>query len=86
MGNARDKLILYRYYIQEQGKEQICQELGLVQRHFDRVAYRARERLRKIVETTAIDLRDGKPGKVRPELPEQQEPDAGSDTAGKKTC
>jgi hypothetical protein len=38
------------------------------------------------VETTAIDLRDGKPGKVRPELPEQQEPDAGSDTAGKKTC
>ncbi|MES2603848.1 MAG: sigma-70 family RNA polymerase sigma factor [Pseudomonadota bacterium] len=56
MNNARDKLVLYRYYIQEQSKEQICRELGLDHRHFDRVAHRARERLRKAVEDTAADL------------------------------
>lgn len=58
MSNARDKLILYRYYIQEQSKESICQELGLDHRHFDRVAHRARERLRKAVETSAVDLQE----------------------------
>lgn len=56
MSNARDKLVLYRYYIQEQSKEQICRDLGLDHRHFDRVAHRARERLRKAVEETAGDL------------------------------
>lgn len=56
MHNARDKLILYRYYIQEQSKEQICVELGLESRHFDRVAHRARERLRQAVNKIAGDL------------------------------
>lgn len=66
MGSARDKLILYRYYIQEQSKEQICRELGLDKRHFDRVAYRARERLRKQVEATASDLRNDNADKELP--------------------
>ncbi len=56
MSNARDRLILQRYYIQEQSKELICQELELDQRHFDKVAHRARERLRKAVEATAGEL------------------------------
>jgi RNA polymerase sigma-70 factor, ECF subfamily len=56
MNNPRDKLVLYRYYIQEQSKEQICSELGLEHRHFDRVAHRARERLRQVVERTAAEL------------------------------
>lgn len=55
--NARDRLILYRYYIQEQSKEQICRELSLDSRHFDRVAHRARDRLRVAVETNATDLK-----------------------------
>jgi RNA polymerase sigma-70 factor, ECF subfamily len=59
MNNPRDKLVLYRYYIQEQTKEQICSELGLEHRHFDRVAHRARERLRLAVERTAVDLQHG---------------------------
>jgi RNA polymerase sigma-70 factor (ECF subfamily) len=83
IGNARDKLILYRYYIQEQSKEQICEELGLDKRHFDRVAYRARERLRKKVEATASDLRDDNTGKGLATPPEQQEPDVGGDVTGK---
>jgi RNA polymerase sigma-70 factor (ECF subfamily) len=55
--NARDRLILYRYYIQEQSKEQICRELSLDSRHFDRVAHRARDRLRLAVEQHATDLK-----------------------------
>jgi RNA polymerase sigma-70 factor (ECF subfamily) len=85
MGNARDKLILYRYYIQEQGKEQICQELGLDKRHFDRVAHRARERLRKMVETTASDLRDDNDARLLTPMPEQQTPDTAGDVAGKES-
>lgn len=55
--NARDRLILYRYYIQEQSKEQICRELSLDSRHFDRVAHRARDRLRVAVDRHAADLK-----------------------------
>lgn len=83
MGNARDKLILYRYYIQEHGKEQICQELGLDKRHFDRVAHRARERLRKMVETTATDLRDDT--SMLSPVPEQLPVDTTGDVAGKES-
>lgn len=67
--NARDRLILYRYYIQEQSKEQICRELSLDSRHFDRVAHRARDRLRLAVEQHATELKtelelrsDSRPG------------------------
>lgn len=56
--NARDRLILYRYYIQEQSKEQICRELSLDSRHFDRVAHRARDRLRLAVDQHASDLKN----------------------------
>jgi RNA polymerase sigma-70 factor (ECF subfamily) len=45
---VRDRQVLYRFYIAEQDKEQICAELGLTSLHFNRVLFRARERYREL--------------------------------------
>jgi RNA polymerase sigma-70 factor (ECF subfamily) len=45
---VRDRQVLYRFYIAEQDKEQICGELGLTSLHFNRVLFRARERYREL--------------------------------------
>lgn len=47
--NTRDKEILYRYYIHEHDKEEICQHLDIDFRHFDKVISRARSRLRDAI-------------------------------------
>jgi len=47
---ARDREILYRFYLTEDDKEQICRDLGLSSLHFNRVLYRARERFRTLYE------------------------------------
>lgn len=44
---VRDREILYRFYIAEERKEEICRDLGLSSLHFNRVLYRARERFRE---------------------------------------
>jgi RNA polymerase sigma-70 factor (ECF subfamily) len=49
MSNSRDRKILYGYFIQEKEKEEICQELELSQRHFDRVLFRAKERFKELI-------------------------------------
>ena len=46
----RDREILFRHYIDEQSKPEICDALVLSDQHFDRVIYRARVRLRERVE------------------------------------
>lgn len=50
LSNERDRLIIKRFYLDEKEKAQICDELDLSHRHFDRVISRARERFRKLVE------------------------------------
>ena len=45
----RDREILFRFYIEEEEKDQICAELGLSADHFKRVLYRARRRFRKLL-------------------------------------
>ncbi len=49
MNNSRDRKVLYGYFIQEKEKEEICQELDLSQRHFDRVLFRAKQRFKELV-------------------------------------
>ena len=44
MRNERDIQILFRFYLAEEKKEQICADLGLSGPHFNRVLHRARER------------------------------------------
>ncbi|MBU2098790.1 MAG: RNA polymerase sigma factor [Gammaproteobacteria bacterium] len=51
LDNDRDRKILYRYYIDEQDKERICDELQLSHRHFDKVISRARTRFRELIDT-----------------------------------
>jgi len=50
---ARDREMLYRFYIAEDDKKQICSDLGLSSLHFNRVLHRARERFRELYEKIA---------------------------------
>lgn len=47
MNVERDRELLRRYYIHEQNKPIICEDLQLSNEHFDRVLHRARERLKQ---------------------------------------
>lgn len=51
LSNARDKELLYRFYILQQEKSAICTTLGLTTVHFDRVVSRARKRFRDLIES-----------------------------------
>lgn len=46
----RDKDLLYRYFVYGQSKNIICDELNLSAEHFDRVLYRARSRLKQVLQ------------------------------------
>lgn len=49
MDNSRDRALLYQYYIEEKDKTQICAELGLSHRHFDKVLFRAKQRFKELL-------------------------------------
>lgn len=46
----RDREILKRFYVREEDKESICSVLGVDSVHFNRVLYRARQRLKSVIE------------------------------------
>lgn len=46
----RDRQILYRFYIAEEDKSSICEDLDLDSLHFNRVLHRARQRYRQLYE------------------------------------
>lgn len=52
----RDRMLLMRFYLDGTDKQQLCRELGLSPKHFDRVLMRARSRLRTIIERRAPHL------------------------------
>jgi len=52
----RDRQLLMRFYLDGTDKEQLCHDLGLSPKHFDRVLMRARSRLRTIIERRAPHL------------------------------
>lgn len=54
----RDREILYRFYFQDQSKISICKKLKLSPEHFDRVLYRAKQRLKDLVDDN-INKSDG---------------------------
>lgn len=49
----RDRELLTRFYVYDQDKQEICRELGLESLHFNRVLFRAKNRLRKLLEESA---------------------------------
>lgn len=52
----RDRQLLFRFYVVEDDKEQICADLGLTSLHFNRVLHRARERYRELYEKALARL------------------------------
>ncbi|WP_416305962.1 RNA polymerase sigma factor [Neptunicella sp. SCSIO 80796] len=49
LNTKRDCQILQNYFIYEQDKKQICADLQLSAEHFDRVLFRARQRLKQLI-------------------------------------
>lgn len=58
MDSARDRLVLTRFYLEEEDKDSICRALGLTPLQFDKVLHRARGRLRKLLESQGLHSRD----------------------------
>ena len=55
---ARDREIIKRFYLDEEDKAEICHSMGLSALHFDRVIFRARQRLRSLLEAKGFDKAD----------------------------
>jgi RNA polymerase sigma-70 factor (ECF subfamily) len=55
---ARDREIVKRFYLDEEDKAEICRSLGLTPLHFDRVIFRARQRMRSLLEAKGFDKSD----------------------------
>ena len=47
----RDRELMFRFYVKEQEKKAICNELVLDTAHFDRVLYRAKQRFKALWES-----------------------------------
>ena len=46
---SRDRELLRRFYLHDEDKERICSDLDLSATHFDRVLYRAKQRMRELI-------------------------------------
>jgi RNA polymerase sigma-70 factor (ECF subfamily) len=51
---ARDREVLRRFYLQEQSRVEVCQSLEIDESHFHRVVFRARQRLRQLLEAAGV--------------------------------
>jgi len=51
---ARDREILRRFYLVDEDKHIICKDLAIDDIHFNRVVYRARKRLRDLMESARV--------------------------------
>ena len=54
----RDREIVRRFYLDEEEKADICKSLGLSPLHFDKVIFRARQRMRLLLEARGFDKGD----------------------------
>jgi RNA polymerase sigma-70 factor, ECF subfamily len=57
MANGRDIQVLFRFYLAEHDKKQICADLGLTSMQFNLVIHRARKRYRELYERAIRDKR-----------------------------
>lgn len=53
LGSSRDREVLWRFYIAEEDREPICRDLGLHRTQFNLILFRARERFRNLVLSSA---------------------------------
>jgi RNA polymerase sigma-70 factor (ECF subfamily) len=54
----RDRVLLVRFYLQEETKEELCHEFGLTEQHFNRVIHRARDRFRELLRRRGLSKAD----------------------------
>ena len=54
----RDREIVKRFYLDEDEKDVICHDLGLSPLHFDKVIFRARQRMKSLLEARGLRKRD----------------------------
>jgi hypothetical protein len=50
MPSSRDRELLRRFYLNDESRDRICQDLELTSEHFNRVIFRARNRFRELLE------------------------------------
>lgn len=55
---VRDRVLLVRFYLQEETKEELCREFGLTEQHFNRVIHRARDRFRELLRRRGLSKSD----------------------------
>lgn len=58
--NARDRVILGRYFLRQEEKHDICESLGMKPLHFNRVIHRAKQRFGRLFELTRRRLQTEK--------------------------
>lgn len=58
LAHDRDREILRRFYLLDQDKPEICRELGLSTGSFDQIVFRARARLRAMLNARGVASRD----------------------------
>ncbi len=58
LDSARDREIVRRYYLDEEQKEHICALLGVTPLNFDKIVFRARQRLRASLESKGFQRGD----------------------------
>jgi len=56
--NDRDREVMRRFYLLEQSKEEICRALAIAPGNFDQVIFRARARLRTLLQARGTSSRD----------------------------
>ena len=56
--SERDRLALARFYLDEDSKERICADLKLTEPQFNLILFRARDRLRELLERRGFGRRD----------------------------
>lgn len=55
MAVPRDREVLRRFYLEEQDKDAVCAALAIDPSHFHRVLFRARQRLRELLEAAGLN-------------------------------
>jgi RNA polymerase sigma-70 factor, ECF subfamily len=50
LGTDRDRQLLLRFYVGEEDKDRLCEDLALSSLHFNRVLFRARQRYKELYE------------------------------------
>ena len=67
--SARDREVLFRFYIAEEPRSAICTDLGLEEKQLAVVLFRARQRFRQLVEASESEISSSNetPSRRRPE-------------------